>query len=125
MKRVQEVNLVSAKNTSSVAFVLMPDSSFAHTPSKSKMSVKCFNLSLNNSVAAVTEVEIRFNAVFGLSAANAKVVGGTTRSMAAAALFEDLEIGVEHDISLYWRVSGGTGGISHLSTLVFEIEEYD
>lgn len=89
------------------------------------MLVRVSNLIVINSTTGIVQIGIRFNALEGDEMGYAEFQGTSGREMSSAARFEGLTVGVAHDISLYWKTTGGTATIFQAYKPVFEIIEYD
>lgn len=123
---VISVDLSTNKTTTSLSFVAMTGSSVAFTPNKANFRVVAHNLLLNNSGNIDTVAEVRFNGAAGSENAPAQHFGTTRETHAAAAVFEAVDIGVAHNIELYWKVAlASTGTIVANENIIYEIVEYD
>lgn len=123
--RLNRVDIGANRSTTSTSFVLVTGTNFSHTPTYAHMLIECYSIALNNSGLNTTEAEVRFNAVAGSQAANARMFGSTGISMVAIAEFTGLTVGVAHDIALYWKVTAATGNMFQASHLVYKITEWD
>lgn len=122
---ILEKELGAVRTTTSTTEVFVTGSEHAFTPTKENMLVRYMNICANNSGANSTEVGVRFNAVAGSSPKNARTFQSGFAFLQSSAIFEGMEVGVAHDLSLYWKVTGGTGTMSNVTKLIIEIWEYD
>ena len=118
-------DLGTNKTTTSTSFVIITASNLSFTPQTENCMIICHNISIVNSTSAIVEVEVRFNALTGTQNAIAENSGVNGRTVSASAVFEGLDIGVAHDISLYWKVASGTGTIAANTPLIYEVIEYE
>jgi hypothetical protein len=123
--RINRVDLNTDKNTNSTTFVMVTGSNFSHTPQKANMSITVMNLAASMSDANEVLILPRFNGLAGAEEGAGITSGGAIRYLQCAAKFTGLTPGVAHDISLYWRVSGGTATLDARVHPLFLIEEYD
>lgn len=125
LPRVLQKNISADRSTTSGTFVIVAASNVAYTPSKANFRVTCHGISMLNSSNDDSFVQVRFNGNEGSEQAIGRVSNTTAREVSCSAIFEAVDIGVEHDIALYFRRSANTATISQRSELVYVIEEWD
>lgn len=123
--RVLQKNISADRTTTSGTFVIVPSSNVAFTPTKANFRVTCHGISMLNSSNDDSFVQVRFDGNEGTEQAIGRVSNTAAREVSCSAIFEGVDIGVERDLSLYFRRSANTATISQRSELVFVIDEYD
>lgn len=123
--RLETIDIGANRTTTSGTFALVTGTNLSHTPTKANMRIKCSSITINNSGATFTIVEVRFNAVAAAENGFAQMFGSTAVPSKVVGQFSGYTLGVAHDIGLYWRVTGGTGTMFQASRLLFEIDEWD
>lgn len=113
------------QSTTSTTFVAVTSSAVAFTPSKANFKATCHNISANNNGANRSYFELRFNGAAGDVSAQASVLNTAIRELSVAAIFENVDIGIEHNLEIYFRAAAGTAAIGNSASLVYEIVEYD
>jgi hypothetical protein len=114
------------RTTTSTTMALVTGSNFSHTPTHNTMLIRVYNLSCFTSIGTSSlTVEIRFNAVAGAIDGFVILSGQAERAVSLQSRFNNVAVGVAHDIGLYFKVSSGTGTLANHTQLIYEITEWD
>lgn len=125
LPRVLQKNIGADRSTISAVFVLVTGSNISHTPSKANFRVTCHGISLSNSSNDNSFVQVRFDGLEGAEQAIGRVTNTAAREVSCSAIFNDVSVGVAHDLALYFRANASAAVISVRSEIIYLIEEWE